>query len=79
MQRKCVACGKYDERENMIRITRTADGKVVVNGNSKIFGRSAYICYNKACVEGAFKKNRLQRVLKAQISEDLKGKITDEL
>ena len=79
MQRKCITCGKYDERENMIRITRTADGKVVVNGNSKIFGRSAYICYNSTCVDGAFKKNRLQRILKAQISEDLKGKITDEL
>ena len=79
MQRKCVACGKYDERENMIRITKTTDGEVVVNGNSKVFGRSAYICYNKACIENAFKKNRLQRVLKTQIQEDLKGKITNEL
>lgn len=79
MQRKCIACGKYDERENMIRITKTTDGEVVVNGNSKVFGRSAYICYNKACIENAFKKNRLQRVLKTQIQEDLKGKITNEL
>lgn len=79
MQRKCVACGKYDDRENMIRITRTAGGEVVVNGNSKVFGRSAYICYNKDCVNGAFKKNRVQKVLKAQISEDLKGKILNEL
>ena len=79
MQRKCIACGKYDDRENMIRITRTVNGDVFVNGNSKIFGRSAYICYNKTCIEDAFKKNRLQRVLKVQIPEDLKGKITDEL
>ncbi|MBO7672286.1 YlxR family protein [bacterium] len=79
MQRKCVVCGKYDDRENMIRITKTADGQVFVNGNSKIFGRSAYICYNKTCVEEALKKNRLQKVLKTQISEDLKGKIINEL
>lgn len=79
MQRKCIACGKYDDRKNMIRVTKTADNEVFVNGNSKIFGRSAYICYNKACVECALKKNRLQRVLKAQISEELKGKIIDEL
>ena len=79
MQRKCVTCGKYDECENMIRITKTANGEVFVNGSSKIFGRSAYLCYNRTCVEGAFKKNRLQRILKAQISEDLKGKITNEL
>jgi len=79
MQRKCIACGKYDDRENMIRITRTADGEVFLNGNSKIFGRSAYICYNKTCVEDSLKKNRLQRVLKAQIPNDLKGKIINEL
>ena len=79
MQRKCIGCGLLNDRENMIRITRTASGEVVVNGNSKIFGRSAYICYNKTCIEEAFKKNRLQKVLKAQISEDLKGKIIDEL
>lgn len=79
MQRKCVACGKYDDRENMIRITKTADGQVFVNGNSKIFGRSAYICYNETCVNEALKKNRLQKVLKTQISEDLKGKLINEL
>lgn len=79
MQRKCVACGNYYDRKNMIRITKTANGEIFVNGNSKIFGRSAYICYNETCVEGAFKKNRLQRILRTQIPEDLKGKITDEL
>ena len=79
MQRKCAGCGELKDRKNMIRITRTADGKVFVNGNSKIYGRSAYICYNKDCVDSALKKNRIHKILKAQVSEDLKGKILDEL
>jgi len=79
MQRKCVGCGLLNDRENMIRITKTSDGQVFVNGNSKIFGRSAYICYNTTCIDEALKKNRLQKVLKTQIPEDLKGQIINEL
>ena len=36
-------------------------GKVEINENSKIFGRSAYLCYNEKCIEMAFKKNRLNK------------------
>lgn len=75
MQRKCVGCGEYFPREELIRITKTANGNIVVDGNSKIFGRSAYICYNKDCVEGALKKGRLQKVLRTSLDEDVIEKI----
>ena len=78
-QRKCVACGEFKPRENLIRITKKHDdGQLVINPNSKIFGRSAYLCYNNACIENAFKKNRISKVLKASVPEDLKGKLLNE-
>ena len=78
-ERKCAGCGKIQNRENMIKITRQSTGQeLVINGNSKIFGRSAYLCYNKDCIEKALKKNRLQKILKAPISEELKGKLLNE-
>ena len=71
-QRKCVGCNELKPKENMIKITKNyRDGKVVINPNSKIFGRSAYLCYNQSCIEAALKKNKLNRALKT--SEDLKG------
>ena len=71
-ERKCVGCGKIRTREEMIKITKEhKSGKIVVEPDSKIFGRSAYFCYNKNCKVLALKKNRLQRALKT--SEDLKG------
>lgn len=71
-ERRCVGCGTVKDRTELIKITKnSADGKVVVNPNSKIFGRSAYLCYNKKCIELALKKNKLNRALKS--SEDLKG------
>lgn len=72
VKRKCISCGQLKDSEELIKITKNfLTGKVEINENSKIFGRSAYLCYNKNCIEQAFKKNRLKKALKS--SEDLKG------
>ena len=63
--RKCVGCGELKPREDMIKITKEhSTSEVVLNPNSKTFGRSAYLCYNQDCIEQAFKKSRLNKVLK---------------
>jgi len=77
-ERKCAGCGKIKDRDDMIKITRDAHSDVFVNPDSKIFGRSVYLCYNNACIEAAFKKNRIQKALKAPIPEELKGKLLNE-
>ena len=72
--RKCVGCGELKSRENMIKLTKNhLTGEIVLNPNSKIFGRSAYLCYNQSCIEQALKKNKLNRVLKCSQNVDLKG------
>lgn len=72
IKRKCAGCGAVKDRKELIKITKNhVDGKAVVNPNTKIFGRSVYLCYNENCKELALKKNRLNRALKS--SEDLKG------
>jgi len=71
-QRKCVGCGKLYPQDSMIRLTRDyTSQEVVINQNSKTFGRSAYLCYNATCIENALKKNKLNKVLKTGM--DLKG------
>ena len=78
IKRKCAGCGQIKDRNEMLRLTREkTTGNVIVNPNSKIFGRSAYLC-NKNCAEAAIKKNRLQKALKTNISEELKGKLLNE-
>ena len=80
MLRKCVGCGELKPRENLIKITKDyKDGNIVIEPDSKTFGRSAYLCYNEACIESAFKKNRLEKHLKASIPNELKGQLLDEL
>lgn len=70
--RKCVGCGELKPVEELLKLTKNHEnGKIIVNPNSKIFGRSAYLCYNQRCIENALKKSKLNRILKT--SEDLKG------
>ncbi len=79
VDRKCAGCGNIKNRDELIKITRqNPHGNIVINPNSKIFGRSVYLCYNHACIENAFKKNKISKILKASVPDDLKGKLLNE-
>ena len=78
--RRCISCWKIKDRDELIKVTaNNADGQVIINPDSVTFGRSVYLCYNKACIEAAFKKNKLSKHLKAPIPNELKGQLLDEL
>lgn len=71
--RKCIGCFQNKNREEMVKITREyKSGKIFINPNSKIFGRSVYLCYNDSCIENSFKKNKLGKFLKSSLTEELK-------
>lgn len=79
VDRKCAGCGIIKNRDELIKITREhVHNNLVINGDSKIFGRSVYLCYNNSCIEAAFKKNKLQKLLKTPIPQELKGKLLNE-
>ena len=72
--RKCVGCGELKPRKDMIKITKEhSTQEVVVNPDSKTFGRSAYLCYNQNCIVQALKKKKINKVLKTNADIDLKG------
>lgn len=74
--RKCIGCFKEHEREKMVKITRESKtGEIFINPNSKIFGRSVYLCYNKSCIEGSLKKNKLAKFLKSNLTDELTKKL----
>lgn len=76
IMRKCLGCFKLKNRDEMIKITRESkSGKIFINPNSKIFGRSAYLCYNNYCIENSLKKNKLAKFLKSNLTEEFKEKL----
>lgn len=69
--RKCAGCGELKPREEMIKITKSHfSNEVVVEPDSKTFGRSVYLCYNRSCIENAFKKNKINKSLKTNSNLD---------
>lgn len=74
--RKCIGCFESKNRDEMIKITREkASDKIFINPNSKIFGRSVYLCYNNSCIQNSLKKNKLAKFLKADFNEEFKERL----
>lgn len=74
--RKCISCGSFLPKEKLIRITKNFVNKeIIINSDNKIFGRSIYICKNNECISDAFKKMKISKFLKCNVSQDVKEKI----
>jgi predicted RNA-binding protein YlxR (DUF448 family) len=66
--RRCVSCRRLLDRSELWRIVRCHDGGVALD---KGMGRSAYLCRDRACLEEAKRRKRLQRALRAPVEESL--------
>lgn len=56
----------------MIKITKNhLTGKLVVNPDSKITGRSLYVCKNEQCIKTLLKKKRIERNFKTGMTHEL--------
>ncbi len=64
--RRCVACKKLLDRQQLWRVIRDHKDGVVLNDG---MGRSAYLCPNEACLEEAQRRKRLQKALRCQVPE----------
>ncbi len=77
--RKCISCGNIKTRNELIKITKINNsGDIVIEPGSKIFGRSAYLCYNQSCIDNAFKKDKIYKALKTNTNID-KSRLYDLL
>ena len=78
--RKCIVCRELKNREDMLKITKKYDtGELILKPDSKVFGRSVYLCYNETCIKEALKKNKLEKSLKMSISEEFKNLIKSKI
>ena len=70
-QRKCVVCGKLKDKNDLLRIVNNKEEGILIDNTGKKNGRGAYICKDKACLSEAKKKNKLNRVFKQKIEDQL--------
>ena len=70
-QRKCVVCGKLKDKNDLLRIVNNKEEGILIDESGKKNGRGAYICKSKECLENAKKTNKLNRVFKQKVSDEL--------
>jgi predicted RNA-binding protein YlxR (DUF448 family) len=63
-----VSCRRLLDRSELWRIVRCHAGGVALDAG---MGRSAYLCRDRACLEEARRRKRLQRSLRAPVDESV--------
>ncbi|MYF37030.1 MAG: YlxR family protein [Synechococcus sp. SB0678_bin_12] len=59
--RRCVSCTHLKDRTQMLRLVRLASGGL---GLDEGFGRSAYVCRSRRCLQDARRRKRIQKSLR---------------
>ena len=67
--RMCAVCRQQYPKHEMIRLTKTADGRVALDETGKMPGRGYYICHAEECLAKALKGARLEKTVGAKIDE----------
>ena len=68
-QRTCIACRESTGKRALIRIVRSADGRIAVDESGKANGRGAYLHPVRECWERALKGGTMSNALKLKPSE----------
>ncbi len=78
-KRLCVACREMREKGELIRITKSKDGKISFDKSGKAPGRGAYICKSMECLQKAQKSHALERAFSQSITEEIYADLRSSL
>ena len=59
--RRCVGCTRLKDRTQMLRLVRLPSGELGLGAG---YGRSAYVCRCKPCLENARRRKRIPKSLR---------------
>lgn len=76
--RMCIACKELKEKRDMLRVVKTAEGKIFLDFSSKAAGRGAYICDNPDCIKKLKKQRLLNKVFSSEVDDAVYSAIEEE-
>ena len=77
--RQCTGCGERKPKNELIRIVRTPEEKIILDFSGKQNGRGAYICKNESCLTLAVKKKRIDNAFGVAVPEEVLDNLKKEL
>lgn len=78
-ERKCIVCGKTDEKENLLRFTVTPENRVVPDFKKKLPGKGIWVKNSKKALETAVTKNLFSKVVKKNVKVDGLVEMTESI
>ena len=76
--RQCVGCREMKPKNEMLRVVRTPDGTIAIDGRGKMSGRGAYVC-SRDCLRKAVKSNALSRNLDTPVPEEILAQLEKQM
>ena len=65
--RRCIGCYESKPKEELIRIVKTVEGKILLDFTGKQNGRGAYVCSNRECLDKIVKGNKLSKEFEVEV------------
>ena len=66
-----MVCGELKDKKDLLRIVKNKEEGILIDESGKKNGRGAYVCKSKACIEEALRTNKLNRVFRTEVPEEL--------
>ena len=69
--RQCIGCGEMKNKKEMIRVLKTSEDSIILDGTGRKNGRGAYLCPSMECFQKAVKNKGLERSFKMPIPKEV--------
>lgn len=69
VERMCAVCRQKRVKSELLRIAKSADGKISVDKSNKLPGRGMYICRFGECIKNAERRHTIERAFKTSGEE----------
>mgnify|MGYP001597032410 CR=1 FL=1 len=77
--RTCIGCrGKFPKKD-LLRFVCNAAGSLRADPTGKLPGRGAYVCLSQACINAAFRSQKVTTLLRVNLSKDAVDLFKQEL
>ena len=70
-QRMCVGCNSKKNKNELIRIVKNEEGKLVIDSSYKMSGRGIYICKSDECLNKVVKNKRISKIFEMNDLTDM--------
>jgi len=77
--RQCLGCREMKPKATLIRVVRSPEGEISLDGRGKASGRGAYVCKDSSCLKKARKSKAIERSLETQIPDEIYDRLEQEM